>query len=166
VRANLGDARARAVVIAGGVAQHGMAYQSSTHILTLDCIEEGRHLGGRLHVMNPHRSRRIGDKLPVSGRHSAMAKPNDLVAVHSTCPHWTVFRPALRSCEQTLDQVLCHPAVVRDERQIDVDQRVGFGEPLPGRSDAAKAVNDPLVLAQQVRMPSNTARAELCRHRP
>jgi hypothetical protein len=41
---------------------------------------------------------------------------------------------------------------MRDEGQIDVDQRVGFCEPLPGRSNTAKAVNDPLVLAQQVRM--------------
>ena len=81
-----------------------------------------------------------------------MAKPKDPVAADSAAPHRTVFRPALRSYEQTFDQALCHPPVVRDERQINVDQRVGFGEPLPGRINTAKAVNDPLVLAQQVRM--------------
>ena len=81
-----------------------------------------------------------------------MAKPNHLVAVHRAAPHRTVFRPALRCCEQAFDQALCHPPVVRGERQIDVDQRVGFREPLPGRSNTAKAVDDPLVLAQQVRM--------------
>src|SRR6266508_882708 len=68
-----------------------------------------------------------------------MAKPKHPVAVHSAAPHRTVFRPALRSYEQAFDQALCHPPVVSDERQIDVDQRVGFREPLPGRSNAAKA---------------------------
>src|SRR4029077_11577523 len=81
-----------------------------------------------------------------------MAKPNYLVAVHRAAPHRTVFRPALRCCEQAFDQALCHPPVVRGERQINVDQRVSFSEPLPGRSNTAEAVNDPLVLAQQVRM--------------
>jgi hypothetical protein len=35
------------------------------------------------------------------------------------------------------------------ERQIDVDQRIGGGEPLPGRRNA-KSVNDPFVTAQQL----------------
>src|SRR3954451_22343751 len=52
----------------------------------------------------------------------------------------------------SFDQALCYPPMMRDERQIDVGERVGSGEPLPGRSNIAKALDEPLVLAQQVRM--------------
>src|SRR5215831_14682523 len=101
-------------------------------------------------MMNPLGSRHIGDKLPVLGRQAAMAKPQHLVALHSAAPHRTVFRPALRSYEDTFDQPFRYPPVVRDEREIKVDQRVSSGEPFPRRSNTSKTVDDPLIFQQQI----------------
>src|SRR5579864_7833631 len=98
--------------------------------------------------MDPLESCSLGDKLPVLRRQSAVAKPEHLVAIHGAAPHWTVFRPALWSCEQTFDQPFCDPPMVHDERQINVDQCVSLGESFPGRSNTAKAIYDPLVSAQ------------------
>ena len=100
--------------------------------------------------MNPLCSGRLDNKLPVLRREPGVAKPQHLVAAHAAAPDRAVFRPAIRRDEQAGDQALGDPPVVRDEGQIDVNQRVGLGEPLPGRSDTAKPVDDPFIPAQQV----------------
>src|SRR4029453_875035 len=67
-------------------------------------------------------------------------------------PQRTVFRPALRGHEETSDQALSHTPAVRYERQIDIDQRVGSAEPLPSRTNAAVAINDPFVLGRHLQV--------------
>jgi hypothetical protein len=81
-----------------------------------------------------------------------MAAPNDLVAVYRAAPHRAVLRPALGIDEQAFDQALRDPPIMDDERQIDVDERVGLREALPCRCDRTEAVNDPLFALQQIRV--------------
>src|SRR5579863_1069940 len=103
-------------------------------------------------MVNPLRSCGTGDELSVSRRQPSVTTPKHLVTVDRALPYRTIFRPALRSYEETRDQALGHPPMMRDERQIDIDQRVGLREPFPGGGDGAKAVDDPFVLPQQIRM--------------
>src|SRR5215472_18678302 len=79
-----------------------------------------------------------------------MAKRDDAIAAQRAAPQWTGFRPAFRVCEQPFDEPLGHPGVMNKERQIDVDQRIGEREPLPGESRAAKTVDDPLIATQHI----------------
>jgi hypothetical protein len=39
---------------------------------------------------------------------------------------------------------------VSQERQVDVDQRIGRGEPLPSGCHTAEAIDDPLVTADEI----------------
>jgi len=121
-------------------------------MLLLDCFKESLHLSGRPQVMNPFGTCHISDKLPISWCQPAMAQPNDPVAVHSAPPHGAVLRPALWSYAKAREEALRHPPVMRKKGQVNVDQRIRCGEPLPGRSHTTKAINDPLVSAQKVRV--------------
>ena len=103
-------------------------------------------------MVDPLRRRCIGDKLAVAGRQSAMATPEHLVAVDRAGPDRTVCRPAFRVDEQTFGKPLGDPPMMGREGQIDVNKRIGSREPLPCGRDAAEAVDDPLVPAQQLRM--------------
>ena len=119
-------------------------------MLLLDRLEESLHLSGRPQVVNPFRTCHISDKLPISGRQPAMTEPKDAVAVHGAAPHGAILRPALRVYEKALDEALRHPPVMRKKGQVNVDQRIRRREPLPGRGNTAKAINDPLVSAEKV----------------
>ena len=126
------------------------ASPSDALILLLDRLEKYSHVRRRLQVVNPFRSRHISDKLPISGRQPTMTEPNHAVAVQSAAPHWAILWPALRSFEKTLDEALCDPPVMRKEREVNVNKRISCRKPVPSRGDTAKAVNDPLVSAEEV----------------
>src|SRR5262245_53176102 len=79
-----------------------------------------------------------------------MTEPDHAIAVQRAAPYRTVFRPAIRVAKQALDEALCDPPVMRKHWQVDVDQCVGSGEPLPRRYDTAKAVDDPLIPPEDV----------------
>jgi hypothetical protein len=103
-----------------------------TRIFVPDSIEERRQRARRLEVMNALRRRHIGNKLPVLRRQIAMAERDDLIARQRAAPKRAAFWPALRIGNQALDQSRRHSPVVREKRQIDVDQSVSSVEPLPG----------------------------------
>ncbi len=79
-----------------------------------------------------------------------MAEPDDAVAVDSAAPHRTVFRPAFGFYEEPLDESLSHPSIVNVKWEINVDQRISNGKPLPGGGSTTKTVNDPLVTVNQL----------------
>src|SRR5262252_823993 len=79
-----------------------------------------------------------------------MAEPNHLVAFHCAAPQRAILRPSLRVYENALDEAFRYPPDVRSNGQVNVDQCIRGGESLPGRGNTAKAVNDPLVLAEEV----------------
>jgi len=39
---------------------------------------------------------------------------------------------------------------MRKKRQVNVNERISCREPLPGRRDTAKAINDPLISVEEV----------------
>ena len=56
----------------------------------------------------------------------------------------------LHACEQPFDKALGHPDAMKQKWQVDIDQRIGSREPLPRESLTAKAIDDPLLLTQQI----------------
>src|SRR5262245_40147399 len=119
-------------------------------LLVLDCGQERTDLCWRPQVANPLRCGGVGHELSVLGSQAAVAKPEHAIALHRAAPQWTVVRPPRRICEQALDEALGHPPAVRDERQTDVDQRIGGREPLPGGRLAAETIDDPRVAADEI----------------
>src|SRR5215472_5262051 len=79
-----------------------------------------------------------------------MAEPDHPIAAHGAAPHRAVLRPSLRSGELASGETLRDPPVVREERQVDVHERVGRGEALPRGGDTAKTIDDPLISAEEV----------------
>ena len=100
--------------------------------------------------MNPLRRCYIGEKLPIPRRQLAMTGPKHPVASQSATPHGAIFWPTLGILKKALDEALCDPTEMRKKRQVNVNERIGCGEPLPGRRDTAKAVNDPLISVEEV----------------
>ena len=96
-------------------------------------------------MVNPLGRGHVSDKLPVPRRQPAVTTPHHPVAAHRAAPHGAILRPALRVHEEALDEALGDPPVVREKRQVDVHERVGGREPLPGRRGGAIAVDDPLI---------------------
>src|SRR5215472_17654397 len=92
----------------------------------------------------------LGDELPIPWRQVAMAEPDHPIAAHGAAPHRAVLRPSLRSGELASGETLRDPPVVREERQVDVHERVGRGEALPRGGDTAKTIDDPLISAEEV----------------
>jgi hypothetical protein len=81
-----------------------------------------------------------------------MAKPNHPVAIQGALPHWAVLRPALGSLEQARSEAPRDPPVMRHNGQVDVDESVGCGDPLPNRRQTPITVDNPFVLAQDLAM--------------
>src|SRR5580704_5261753 len=79
-----------------------------------------------------------------------MTEPQYLVAVQRAAPDGAILRPALRIDKRALDKALCNPSAMGQYGQVNVDERISRSEPLPGRRDAAIAVDDPLILVQDV----------------
>ena len=114
-------------------------------------------------MVDPLRCRCIRDKLAVPGRQPAMATPEHLVAVERANPHRTVWGPAFRVDKQTFGEPLGDPPKMGGEGQIDVNQRIGSLKPFPCGRDAAEAVDDLLVAAEQFAV---RAQILLSRHLP
>ena len=74
-----------------------------------------------------------------------MTGPEHAVAVQRAAPHGAVLGPALRGTNQAFDEALGNPPGMGQKRQVDVDERIRRGEPLPGRDEAAEAVDDPAI---------------------
>ncbi len=125
---------------------------SDTWSLLREPVQEHIHLGRRPQVMNALvlASRRY--KLSVLGRQTAVTQPEHTIAVDRATEYWTALRPPFRVYKEALRQALRHPQEVHEQRQIDVDKRVRAGETLPSRLDAAKAINNPCVTLQQLRV--------------
>jgi hypothetical protein len=79
-----------------------------------------------------------------------MTAQDHSVAVQRAGPHGTILGPALWTFEKALGEALRDPPVVHQNGQVDVNQRVGGREPLPSRGDTAKAIDDPIVSAEEV----------------
>ena len=88
---------------------------------------------------------RISYELSVSRGQVAMAEPDDAVAVERAAPDRAVFGPTFRIHEKAFDESLGHPCVMREQRKVYVDQRVGSRESLPGRRDAPEAIDNPSI---------------------
>lgn len=101
-------------------------------------------------MVNPLGRRGISDKLTIPRRQPAMAEPKHPVAAQRTAPHGAILRPAVRISKKALDEAHCDPPVMRKKRQVDVNERISCREPLPGRCDTAKAINDPLISVEEV----------------
>lgn len=80
----------------------------------------------------------------------AMAEPDHAVAVERTAPNGTVLRPTLRIHEKSLQKALGDPSVVGEQREVDVDQRIGCRETFPGGRHASEAVDDPFIPRQKI----------------
>src|SRR6185503_1178301 len=102
-------------------------------------------LGRRPQVVNPLRGRGLTDELPIPGSQVTVTEPEHAIAVQGAAPHWTILWPTLRGYEESFDEALGHPPAVRQEREIDVDQRIGYSEPLPGGGHTTKAIDDPFL---------------------
>ena len=118
---------------------------ASALMLPLDRQEKRLHLAGRLQMVNALGRGRIIDKLPVLRSQPAVTAPDHPVAAHRAAPHGAILRPALGVHEEALDEALGDPPVVRQKGQVNVHERVGGREPLPGRRGSAIAVDDPLI---------------------
>ena len=92
----------------------------------------------------------LGDELPIPWRQVAMAEPDHPIAAHGAAPHRALLRPSLGSGELASGETLGDPPVVREERQVDVHERVSRGEALPRGRDTAKTIDDPLVSVEEV----------------
>src|SRR5262249_6095363 len=101
-------------------------------------MEEHLYGSGRLQMMHTLAGCLFGDQLPVSGSQLLVAKLNHTIAAQGAAPHGAILRPALRCNKYALDQAFGYPGVVREERQVHVDQRVCRGETLPSRRHTAK----------------------------
>src|SRR5262245_18700349 len=106
-------------------------------------------LSDRPQVVYPLGGDCLRSEQAVLGCEIAVAKRDDPIATKRAGPQWTAFRPALRVCEQPFDEALGHPGVMKQKWQIDVDQRIGGREPLPRENLTVKAIDDPLLSAQQ-----------------
>ncbi len=82
-------------------------------------------------MVNPFGETRIGDKLPIFGRQPAVTKPNHLIALHRAFPERAIFRPARRISNKTLGESPCDPPVMGQDRKVDVNKRIGYGESFP-----------------------------------
>ena len=79
-----------------------------------------------------------------------MTEPDYAIAVDSAAPHWTVFRPTLRVCEEPLAESLSHPSIVNMKPEINVNQRISDGKSLPDGGSPTETVDDPLVTVTQL----------------
>src|SRR5712671_892195 len=79
-----------------------------------------------------------------------MTSPNYPIAVQRAAPHGGIFRPAMRISNEALDEALCYPHVMRRKRQVDVNERISRGEPLPCQRDGVEAIDDPLISVKEV----------------
>jgi hypothetical protein len=101
-------------------------------------------------MVNPLGRCRISDKLPIPRRQPAMTEPQHPVAAHRADPHGGILWPALRISKKALDEAFCDPPAMRKKRQVDVNERIGCSEPLPGQRDTVKTVNDPLIPVEEI----------------
>src|SRR5262245_13350379 len=108
------------------------------------------YLSNRPQVVYPLGGGCLRSEQPVLRCEIAVAKRDDPIAAKRAAPQWTAFRPALRVCEQPFDKALGHPDVMKQKWEVDIDQRIGGREPLPRESLTAKAIDDPLLSAQQI----------------
>src|SRR5712671_4774724 len=81
-----------------------------------------------------------------------MTGPKHPVAAQRAAPHRGILRPALRISKQALDEAFCDPPAMRQKRQVDVNERIGCSEPLPGQRDTVKAINDTLIPVEEIRV--------------
>jgi hypothetical protein len=79
-----------------------------------------------------------------------MTGPKHPVAGQRAAPYGAILWPALRIYEKALDEALCDPPEMRGKGQVNVNERISCREPLPGRRDTAKAVDDPLISVEEV----------------
>ena len=126
------------------------AAPSDALMLLPDRLQKCLHCCGRLQMVNPLGRRGISDKLTIPRRQPAMTEPKHPVAAQRTAPHGAILRPAVRISKKALDEAHCDPPVMRKKRQVDVNERISCREPLPGRCDTAKAINDPLISVEEV----------------
>lgn len=105
-------------------------------------VQEGIHLGRRPQVMNALMLASAGDELPVLGRQTPVTQPEHPIPVDCAPEHRAALRPSFRGHKEALQQAFGHPQNVRVQRQIDVDERVRRGEPLPGGRDGTEAIDD------------------------
>src|ERR1700751_5456392 len=79
-----------------------------------------------------------------------MTEPEHPVAGQCAAPDGAILGPALRISKKALGEALGDPSEMGKKGQVDVNERIGCGEPLPRRRDTAKAINDPLISVEEV----------------
>src|SRR5262249_56165283 len=112
--------------------------------------EEGADGGGGVEGVDRVGRGLFCDELPVSWRQATVAEPDHPIAAHRAAPHRALLGPSLRGRELAPGEALRDPPVVREERQVDVHERVGRGEALPRGRDTTKTIDDPLVSSEEV----------------
>ena len=113
-------------------------------------VQESVNLRRRSQVMNALALPSRGYEFSIFRRQVPMTGPEHAIAADCAAHHWTALGPACRGDKEALQQTLCHPEQVPRQRQIDVDERIGRLEALPGALDAAEAVDDPRIAGQQL----------------
>ena len=102
--------------------------------------------------MNLFRRRRIRYELPVSRSQVAMTKSYHTVSVQRAAQDRTVLWPALRIDEKAHHEAFGDPPVVSEPWKVHVNQRVSRGESLPRGRNAPKAIDDPTIPRQKIRV--------------